>query len=221
MINFVGTTSAYDAYTAALATNCMGNDLANKYANYVEKKLRQKQKNRVCLTTDSSMNKVYRAEWALQRKYSELKESMTEKQVKAYFKRVKGSKTYQKLCEDNGNGKKNPDLRIMRDMGGRSRIAGTASSWGGMSLSPSTGFNKYTILHEFAHLCGNMHHDVGFRQDLLKLVSRFLGVKYAKDLKKEFKERKLKLSVSQTIQSPLKWLETYEKMAAMRAKMEA
>jgi hypothetical protein len=63
-----------------------------------------------------------------------------------------------------------------------------------------------------------MHHDVGFRVDLVKLVSRFLGTQMAKDLKKEFRSRKLKMSVSQNIMSPLKWLEGYNRMAAMRDK---
>lgn len=207
----------HDPYKDALPI--MGNDLANKYANYVSKKNRMVQRNRVCLTTDSQQNKVYRSEWALCRKFPELKETMTEAKVKAYFKRVKNSKTYQKLCSEGSQGRTNPSLRIMRDMGGRSRIAGQATSWGGMSLSPSTGFNKYTILHEFAHLTGNMHHDVGFRQDLVKLVSRFLGVKYAKQLKAEFKERKLKMSVSKNVLSPQDWLDNYNKMAAMRSKV--
>ena len=64
-----------------------------------------------------------------------------------------------------------------------------------------------------------MHHDVGFRQDLVKLVSRFLGVKYAKQLKAEFKERKLKMSVSKNVLSPQDWLDNYNKMAAMRSKV--
>ena len=44
MINFVGTVDAHEAYKMALATGKMNNELANKYANYVGKKLKQQKK---------------------------------------------------------------------------------------------------------------------------------------------------------------------------------
>ena len=77
---------------------------------------------------------------------------------------------------------------------------------------------EYTVIHEFAHLCGNMHHDIGFRRDVIKLASRFMGTAFAKILKAEFKKAKLKVTVPQNIKSPEKWLEDYKKMAALRAK---
>ena len=64
-----------------------------------------------------------------------------------------------------------------------------------------------------------MHHDVSFRVTLVKLVSRFLGTDMAKELKKQFRKNKLKMSVGQTIKSPLQWLESYKRMEAMRDKM--
>jgi len=76
------------------------------------------------------------------------------------------------------------------------------------------------VLHELAHTAGHMHHDVGFRQTLVKLISRFLGTDVAKELKRQFRSRKIKMTVSQTIQSPGKWLENYRKMAAMRSKVK-
>ena len=216
MINFVGSTGAYDAYMAALATEKMGNDLANKYANYVDKKLRQIQRNRVSLTaTDSGRSKVYQSEFAVQRKYPESSVDMSEKDAAKYFNRIVKSKTYQSLVQSNGN--KNPSLRFMK-ASSNPRIAGQATRYE-VALRPGCGTNKYTIIHELAHSAGNMHHDVGFRQTLVKLVSRFLGTEMAKDLKKEFRSRKLKMTVSQTIKSPLKWLEDYNKMAALRAKV--
>ena len=216
MINFVGSTDAYDAYKSALATNKMGNDLANKYANYVDKKLRQIKRNRVSLTaTDSGRSKVYQSEFAVQRKYPESSADMSEKDAAKYFKRIVKSKTYQSLVQSGGN--KNPSLRFMK-ASSNPRIAGQATHWE-VALRPGCGTNKYTIIHELAHSAGNMHHDVGFRQTLVKLVSRFLGTEMAKDLKKEFRSRKLKMTVSQTIKSPLKWLEDYNKMATLRAKV--
>ena len=208
--------SSTDAYQAALATGVMNNDLANKYANYFHKKSRAIRTGRLQASgVDSGRSKVYSAEFAVQRKYPDSSQNMTEKEATRYFKRIIKSKTYQNLC--GSNGRTSPTLRFMK-ASSSPRVAGTAGWNGVVSLRPHCGTNKYTILHELAHTAGNMHHDVGFRVTVVKLVSRFLGTQMAKDLKKEFKSRKLKMTVSQNIQSPLKWLESYQKMAAMRSK---
>ena len=206
--------SSTDAYQAALATGVMNNDLANKYANYFHKKSRAIRTGRLQASgVDSGRSKVYSAEFAVQRKYPDSSQNMTEKEATRYFKRIIKSKTYQNLC--GSNGRTSPTLRFMK-ASSSPRVAGTAGWNGVVSLRPHCGTNKYTILHELAHTAGNMHHDVGFRVTVVKLVSRFLGTQMAKDLKKEFRSRKLKMSVSQNIMSPLKWLEGYKRMAAMR-----
>ena len=74
----------------------------------------------------------------------------------------------------------------------------------------------YTIIHEFAHLCGNMHHDIGFRRDVIKLSSRFFGTEFAKMLKGQFKKAKLKVTVSQHIMTPEKWIESVMRMEKIR-----
>jgi len=216
MINFVGTSDAYDAYKAALATGQMGNDLANKYANYVEKKTRQIKRNRLQNShVDSGRNKVYQSEFATERKFPECRKSMTEKEITKYFNRVVKSKTYQQLAV---NGHSNPTLEFMKEVKYNARIAGQATSYGRIRLQPSCGMNKWVVLHELAHTAGHMNHDVGFRQTLVKLISRFLGTEVAKELKAQFRQRKVKMSVSQTIKSPLKWLEDYRKMETLRSK---
>ena len=48
----------------------------------------------------------------------------------------------------------------------------------------------YTIIHEFAHLCGNMHHDIGFRRDVIKLASMFISKEFGNILKKQFQRCK-------------------------------
>ena len=69
MINFVGTVDAHEAYKMALATGKMNNELANKYANYVGKKLKQQKTGRLQNSyVDSGRNKVYKSEWATERK---------------------------------------------------------------------------------------------------------------------------------------------------------
>jgi hypothetical protein len=210
--------SSTDAYQTALATERMGNDLANKYANYYAKKSRAIRTGRLQASgTDSGRSKVYQSEFALQRKYPDSSEMISEKECQKYFKRIVKSKTYQSLVTGS-RGMSDPQLRFMK-ASSNPRVAGQASYYG-VALRPGIGTNKYVILHELAHTAGHMHHDVGFRQTLVKLVSRFLGTQMAKDLKKEFRSRKLKMSVSQNIMSPLKWLEGYNRMAAMRSTME-
>jgi hypothetical protein len=210
--------SSTDAYQSALATERMGNDLANKYANYYAKKSRAIRTGRLQASgTDSGRSKVYQSEFAVQRKYPDSSEMISEKECQKYFKRIVKSKTYQSLVTGS-RGMSDPQLRFMK-ASSNPRVAGQASYYG-VALRPGIGTNKYVILHELAHTAGHMHHDVGFRQTLVKLVSRFLGTQMAKDLKKEFRSRKLKMSVSQNIMSPLKWLEGYNRMAAMRSTME-
>jgi len=215
MVNFVGTVDAHEAYKMALATNKMGNDLANKYANYVSKKLRQQKTGRLQNSyVDSGRNKVYKSEWATEAKFPECKQSMSEKEITKFFKRVVKSKTYQTLSE---KGNSNPSLEFMKTVNYNARIAGQATR-GKIRLQPSCGMNKWVVLHELAHTAGHMHHDVPFRQTLVKLISRFLGVEVAKELKRQFRKNKVKMTVSQVIMSPEKWLDNYNKMAALRAK---
>ena len=209
--------SSTDAYQMALPK--MGHDLANKYADYFQKKTRQIKRNRLQNShVDSGRNKVYQSEFATERKFPECRKSMTEKEITKYYKRVVKSKTYQTLAAERGQS--NPPLRIMKQVNYNARVAGQAS-YRGVALQPSCGMNKWVVLHELAHTAGHMNHDVGFRQTLVKLISRFLGTEVAKELKRQFRERKVKMSVSQTILSPEKWLFNYRKMEAMRNKRSA
>lgn len=218
MINFVGTVDAHEAYKMALATGKMNNELANKYANYVGKKLKQQKTGRLQNSyVDSGKNKVYKSEWATERKFPEVKQSMTEKEITKFFKRVVKSKTYQTLASEKGSTQ--PVLEFMKTVNWNARIAGQAT-YGKVRLQPSCGMNKWVVLHELAHTAGHMHHDLPFRQCLVKLISRFLGVEVAKELKRQFRKHKVKMSVSQTIKSPEKWLDDYYKMAAMRQKVK-
>ena len=206
--------SGTDAYQ--LASKSMKHELANKYAEYYTKKTRQIKSNRLQNSyVDSGRNKVYQSEFATERKFPDCRESMTEKEITKYYKRIVKSKTYQSLITSGGQS--NPPLRIMKQVKYNVRVAGQAS-YRGVALQPSCGMNKWVVLHELAHTAGYMHHDVGFRQTLVKLISRFLGTEVAKELKRQFRSRKIKMTVSQIIQSPEKWLESYQKMAAMRDK---
>ena len=205
--------SSTDAYQMAVGK--MGHDLAMKYANYWTKKQKAIKTGRLQNSyVDSGRNKVYKSEWATEAKFPEVKKSMTEKEITKFFKRVVKSKTYQTLSE---KGSSNPRLEFMKTVKYNARIAGQAT-YGMVRLQPSCGMTKWVVLHELAHTAGHMHHDVPFRQALVKLISRFLGTEVAKELKRQFRQRKVKMNVSQTIKSPEKWLQDYNKMAALRAK---
>ena len=182
-----------------------------KYSDYFAKKSRQIKTGRLQNSfVDSGRNKVYKSEWATEAKFPECKQSMTEKEITKFFKRVVKSKTYQTLSEKGCI--KQPTLEFMKTVNYNARIAGQATSGGRIRLQPSCGMNKWVVLHELAHSIGHMHHDVPFRQALLKLISRFLGVEVAKELKRQFRKNKVKMTVSQTIKSPEKWLQDYNKM---------
>ena len=205
--------SPTDAYQMAVGK--MGHDLAMKYADYWSKKQKAIKTGRLQNSyVDSGRNKVYKSEWATEAKFPECKQSMSEKEITKFFKRVVKSKTYKTLSE---KGNSNPKLEFMKTVNYNARIAGQAT-YGKIRLQPSCGMNKWVVLHELAHTAGHMHHDVPFRQTLVKLISRFLGTEVAKELKRQFRARKVKMTVSQVIMSPEKWLDNYNKMAALRAK---
>ena len=88
-----------------------------------------------------------------------------------------------------------------------------------ITLCRINGFNEYTLIHELAHTAGEMHHGREFRNALLSLVSVFMGSKAGKELKKEFKAKKLKLGSHPKPYTFERWSAAREKMAAMRTKL--
>ena len=212
-------TNSTDAYQAAL--KIMGHDYANKYANYWSKKNKTIKSGKANFK-DSGKQKTYNAEFGAIRdwnsKYpnSNKFKKLNWKQSEKYFKKIAKSATYQKLCENqigSNGGKKNPTLQKANFRGA---TAGQATWYGAMRLKEIN--CPYTIVHEFAHLCGNMHHDIGFRRDVLKLSSRFLGTEFAGMLKQRFKDAKLKITTGNHIMSPEKWIESVVRMEKIRNK---
>ena len=189
------------------AAKCMDYDDAVKYGQYVERKSQQKKTGRTA-NKDSSKSKVYQAEWKFQASYDQ-DAPLTEIEAIKYVSRVTKSKLWKELA-----GGKEIYVRMMKDMGHHAAVAGRAYGRS-IQLAPRHS-TKYTILHELAHCAGCMHHDVTFRQTLVKLVSRFMGVAASKALKNEFKAMGLKMSVRTKILSPLEWLESKNKMKKLR-----
>ena len=210
-------TNSTDAYQAA--SKIMSHDYANKYANYWSKKNKTIKSGKSAFK-DSGRQKTYNAEFAAIAEYrakypNDVKfKRLNWKQSERYFKKIAKSKTYQALCkkEDASRyGRLDPQLELAHFRG---RTAGQATWYGTMRLQETN--CPYTIIHEFAHLCGNMHHDIGFRRDVIKLSSRFLGTEFAKMLKGQFKKAKLKVTVSQHIMTPEKWIESVMRMEKIR-----
>lgn len=180
-------------------------EVIRKYEHYFKKKSVQALTGRTT-TTDANRKKTYRAEWAFQSKVK-IKKFETPADARRYMNKVLASKTWEKIS--NGRTAK----LVVRNMG--YTMAGRAQ-YGQIELCANKGMDEYTLLHELAHIAGNMHHDVSFRITLLKLVSRFMGVETAKVLKQCFKDQKLKMNVSTNIKPPDQWLAAYEKMSKVR-----
>jgi len=184
--------------------------LVRKYNAYVRKRTRQVLTGRVSYRKDASQNKCYRAEWKFNSdngygiKFGSLEEAQK------YCSRIVKSKTYKELSGINSF------VVPKKDMGSRSSFSGMAYPDGRIQLCPRDGMNQYTLLHELSHQCGARHHDVKFRQILVKMVSRFMGRDMAKKLKQEFRDVGLKMSQRSTIKSPQLWLRDYYRMQELR-----
>ena len=181
-----------------------------KFLDYVNKKetLIETGRKNGKHSRDSAKSKVYSAEFKYERTYGYGKKFKNLKEAQKYCDKVLASKTWKKISTA---GVKNIALAEMSG----SRTMGRAWSHN-IDLNRKSGLNQYVLLHEMAHSAGNMHHDVRFRINLLKLVSRFIGSEQAAYLKACFKEKKLKVTESSNIKSPEVWKRGYDRLAAAR-----
>ena len=213
-------TNSTDAYQAAV--KIMGHDYANKYANYWSKKNKTIKSGKSAFK-DSGRQKTYNAEFkAIAEWKNKSKENMLSDKFKTlnwketvkYCKKIAKSKTYKKLCE-NTIGSSVGKLNVSIEKAAfRGATAGQATWYGAIRLKENN--CPYTIVHEFAHLCGNMHHDIGFRRDVIKLASVFLGKEFGNILKKSFKDAKLKITTGSHIMSPEQWIASVMRMEKIR-----
>ena len=210
-------TNSTDAYQGAL--KIMGHNYANKYANYWTKKNKTIKSGKANFK-DSGRQKTYNAEFAALAEYRKLYPNnkktaiLNWKGTEKLFKKIAKSKTYHKLCDNkigSNGGHKNPSL-IKKKF--RGATAGRATWYGAMELQEHN--CPYTVIHEFAHLCGNMHHDIGFRRDVIKLASMFISKEFGNILKKSFKDAKLKITTSNHILSPEEWIKSVFRMKEIR-----
>ena len=210
-------TNSTDAYQAA--SKIMSHDYANKYANYWSKKNKTIKSGKANFK-DSGRQKTYNAEFRALRAYKDKYpidarfKFLDWKGSQKLFKKIAKSATFKKLCDNrvgSNGGHNNPSLVKKKFRGA---TAGRATWYGAMELQENN--CPYTIVHEFAHLCGNMHHDIGFRRDVIKLSSMFLGKEFGNILKKCFKDAKLKITTGSHIMSPEQWIASVMRMEKIR-----
>ena len=210
-------TNSTDAYQAA--SKIMSHEYANKYANYWSKKNKTIKSGKANFK-DSGRQKTYNAEFAALAEYKKLYPNdarfkrLDWKGSQKLFKKISKSKTYYKLCDNEIGSTKKDYLPTLVKKKFRGATAGRATWYGAMELQENN--CPYTIVHEFAHLCGNMHHDIGFRRDVIKLSSMFLGKEFGNILKKSFKDAKLKITTSNHILSPEEWIKSVFRMKEIR-----
>ena len=208
-----------DAYQAA--SKIMSHDYANKYANYWSKKNKTIKSGKANFK-DSGRQKTYNAEFKALAEYRKLYPNdarfkrLDWKGTVKLCKKIAKSKTYKKLCENTVGSSVGKINVTIEKANFRHATAGQAPWYGAIRLKENN--CPYTIVHEFAHLCGNMHHDIGFRRDVIKLSSMFLGKEFGNILKKSFKNAKLKITTGSHIMSPEKWIESVVRMEKIREK---
>ena len=209
--------SSTDAYQAA--SKIMSHEYANKYANYWSKKNKTIKSGKANFR-DSGRQKTYNAEFDALAKYGKMYphdarfQMLDWKGTQKLFKKISKSKTYYKLCDNEVGSTKKNYLPTLEKANFRNATAGQATWYGAMRLKENN--HPYTIIHEFAHLCGNMHHDIGFRRDVIKLSSMFLGKEFGMILKKSFKDAKLKITTGSYILPPGNWIEKVIRMEKIR-----
>ena len=212
-------TNSTDAYQAA--SKIMSHEYANKYANYWSKKNKTIKSGKANFK-DSGRQKTYNAEFAALAEYRKLYPNnkktaiLNWKGTEKLFKKIAKSKTYLKLCENEVGSTKKTTMPTLVKKSFRGATAGRATWYGAMELQEHN--CPYTVIHEFAHLCGNMHHDIGFRRDVIKLASMFISKEFGNILKKKFKDAKLKITTGSHIMSPEKWIESVVRMEKIRNK---
>ena len=209
--------SSTDAYQDA--SKIMSHEYANKYANYWSKKNKTIKSGKANFK-DSGRQKTYNAEFRALRAYKDKYPNdarfkfLDWKGSQKLFKKIAKSATYRKLCENDIGSTVKSTMPSLVKKKFRGATAGRATWYGAMELQENN--CPYTIVHEFAHLCGNMHHDIGFRRDVIKLSSMFLGKEFGMILKKCFKDAKLKITTGKHIMLPEQWIASVMRMEKIR-----
>ena len=191
--------------------------LKMRYETYLLKH-KAKQNRGAKYSRDTEKLKTYKSEWAFQsRAESPDFKNLTDAQN--FANKLYKSKTWIKLW------KKSVEEDVGKIFSGQPQVVGMSRRSKTMSgytngttvtLCPTTGMNKYVLLHELAHCLGHMHHGRSFRQCVLSLVGAFMGAKEKKILKEEFKKKKLACGEPRKPMSYENWVASVRRMEKVR-----
>ena len=191
--------------------------LKMRYETYLLKH-KAKQNRGAKYSRDTEKLKTYKSEWSFQSR-AEIPDFKNLTDAQNFANKLYKSKTWIKLWKKS----------VEEDVGkifsgqpqgvGMSRRSKTMSGYTNgttVTLCPTTGMNKYVLLHELAHCLGHMHHGRSFRQCVLSLVGAFMGAKEKKILKEEFKKKKLACGEPRKPMSYENWVASVRRMEKVR-----
>tara|TARA_B110000908_G_scaffold33424_1_gene40024 strand:- start:2067 stop:2657 length:591 start_codon:yes stop_codon:yes gene_type:complete len=191
--------------------------LKMRYETYLLKH-KAKQNRGAKYSRDTEKLKTYKSEWSFQSR-AEIPDFKDLKEAQNFANKLYKSKTWIKLW------KKSVEEDVGKIFSGQPQVVGMSRRSKTMSgytngttvtLCPTTGMNKYVLLHELAHCLGHMHHGRSFRQCVLSLVGAFMGAKEKKILKEEFKKKKLACGEPRKPMSYENWVASVRRMEKVR-----
>ena len=166
-------------------------------------------------TRDSEKNKVYLAEGQAEEKFTSNYRMNSIEDVQALVDRIQKSDVFAAHKPKIGPQYFNRPIKVIPTRS--NRYAGEAFYYN-RELKISTtelcgAMMLYTVIHEMAHMAGNLHHGRTFRNCLLDLVKEFMSDEDHDILLTEFKKGKLQVGLE-------KEPKTYEQWVACKARME-
>ena len=191
--------------------------LKMRYETYLLKH-KAKQNRGAKYSRDTEKLKTYKSEWAFQSR-AEIPDFKDLKEAQKFAKKLYKSKTWIKLWQKSVEEDVGKIFSGQPQVVGMSRRNKTMSGYTNgttVTLCPTTGMNKYVLLHELAHCLGHMHHGRSFRQCVLSLVGAFMGAKEKKILKEEFKKKKLACGEPRKPMSYENWVASVRRMEKVR-----
>lgn len=191
--------------------------LKMRYETYLLKH-KAKQNRGAKYSRDTERLKTYKSEWAFQSR-AEIPDFKDLKEAQKFAKKLYKSKTWIKLWQKSVEEDVGKIFSGQPQVVGMSRRSKTMSGYTNgttVTLCPTTGMNKYVLLHELAHCLGHMHHGRSFRQCVLSLVGAFMGAKEKKILKEEFKKKKLACGEPRKPMSYENWVASVRRMEKVR-----
>ena len=191
--------------------------LKMRYETYLLKH-KAKQNRGAKYSRDTEKLKTYKSEWSFQSR-AEIPDFKNLTDAQNFANKLYKSKTWIKLWQKSVEEDVGKIFSGQPQVVGMSRRSKTMSGYTNgttVTLCPTTGMNKYVLLHELAHCLGHMHHGRSFRQCVLSLVGAFMGAKEKKILKEEFKKKKLACGEPRKPMSYENWVASVRRMEKVR-----